>query len=339
VKAAALALLLVAACRDMDPEITPDAAIDAPDTACDPRTPRTVEPQVFVGPSGLEPRLDGLIDAAERSIDVQMYLFNDTVIASHLISAKQRGVAVRAIFDRQEGGNETVRGQLMAAGIEVLSSSEIYSYAHAKYLLIDGQRAVIMSMNFNTDAMTHERNYGIVDDDPQDVADVAGIFTADWALANGQHAAANLDCTRLIVSPTNAELRLQQLVASATSTLDVAALYIVDTGMRNAIGLAASRGVSVRVILETPDDQDGNDVTASYFQARGIPVHYATDAQFYLHAKLIVADGVAFVGSQNYSTSGLTLNREVGALVFEPDQAAIIHAQFESDWAATLTVP
>jgi len=96
------------------------ASIDAPNTACDPRAPRTVPPQAFVGPIGLEDRLDALIDGAQHSIDLQMYLFNDRTIATHLVSAAQRGVTVRAIFDAQENGNDAVRGQLMAAGIDVM---------------------------------------------------------------------------------------------------------------------------------------------------------------------------------------------------------------------------
>ena len=59
---------------------------------------------------------------------------------------------------------------------------------------------------------------------------------------------------------------------------------------------------------------------ATFLGGKGIPVKYAI-AQFYLHAKLIIADGVAFVGSENMSPTSLTQNREVGALVFEPDQA------------------
>jgi len=63
-------------------------------------------------------------------------------------------------------------------------------------------------------------------------------------------------------------------------------------------------------------------------------VKYAV-SQFYLHAKLLIADGVAFVGSENMSTTSMTQNREMGALVFEPDQAAVIQNQFNADWAVT----
>jgi phosphatidylserine/phosphatidylglycerophosphate/cardiolipin synthase-like enzyme len=58
-----------------------------------------------------------------------------------------------------------------------------------------------------------------------------------------------------------------------------------------------------------------------------------------IHAKLIIADGVVFVGSQNMSVTALTQNREVGAFVFEPTPAQVAITQFASDWAAAATPP
>jgi len=183
--------------------------------------------------------------------------------------------------------------------------------------------------------MTLERNYGMVDTDPEDVTDVIAIFDQDWVLANGgTPALPDLTCTRLIVSPVNSHQRLLELLASAKTTLDVEVLYITDAPIQNAVVAAHDRGVTVRVILEDPNDTTSNLGLAQYLMSRGITVKYAVN-QFYLHAKLIIADGVAFVGSENMSPTSLSQNREVGALVFEPDQAAVIQTQFDADWAST----
>jgi cardiolipin synthase A/B len=187
-------------------------------------------------------------------------------------------------------------------------------------------------MNWNYDAFVNERNYGIVDRDPEDVADLQKIFEQDWALANGQAPTApDLTCTRLIVSPTNSKQRLLEHINSATTNLDVELMYISETTVRNAIGAAKMRGVNVRAILLDPA---GDEVT--YLKNLGVTVK--TPDSFYLHAKLIVADGVAFVGSENMSFTSLTKNREVGALVFEPAAVAPIQAQFDADWTSSTTV-
>jgi phosphatidylserine/phosphatidylglycerophosphate/cardiolipin synthase-like enzyme len=342
-KCLALVAVVLAACSSenaADDQPAPDAAPDASDgIGCTTTSPRTTPPEAFVGPDGLQDRISALIDSAQSSLDLQMYLFTVRPLADKIVAAKQRGVTVRVILDPDEAGNLNVTPTLTNGGIDWKNASTIYTFAHAKYLLVDHATAVIMSMNFNLDAMDKERNYGMVDTDAEDVADLQAIFEQDWALANGHDAAApDLSCTRLIVSPVNANARLLAFINSATTTLDVEVLYITDATVRNAIGAAKQRGVNVRVILEDPSDQNTNADTTTYLKNLNIPVKYA-DNQFYLHAKLIIADGVAFVGSQNFSPTALTHNREVGALVFEPASEAVIEQQFEADWAITTAAP
>ena len=338
-RAAYVLLLVLAACRPDhaadDDDIDSGATVDAPDgSGCTATTPRTATPETFIGPTGLENRIGALIDGAQSSLDVQMYLFTVQSLANKIVAAKQRGVAVRVILDPDEAGNANVTPIFTSGGVTWKNAASIYSYSHAKYLLIDRQAAVIMSMNFNYDAMDNERNYGMVDRDPEDVADVQAIFEQDWQLANGMPAtAANLACTRLVVSPTNAKQRLIDHINSATSSLDVEVMYVSDMQVQSAIGAAKTRGVNVRVII-----LESTDPSVTYFKSVGIPVKTPPNT-FYLHAKLLIADQVAFVGSENMSYTSLTRNRELGALVFEPTAFAPIKQQFEADWSASTTVP
>ena len=339
-KLLALVAALLAACGSSHDTPAVDAPHDIPDgVGCTPTTARTMMPDTFVGPTGLQDRLGTLIDSAQTSLDVQMYLFTVKPLADKIVAAKSRGVAVRVILDPDEAGNANVTPTFTGAGIAWKNASTVYQFSHAKYLIIDRVTAVIMSMNFNGDAMVNERNYGMVDKDPEDVADLQLVFDQDWALANGQTPAApDLTCTRLIVSPTNAQQRIYTHIQSAQHTLDIESLYITDASLRSAVVAAANRGVTVRVILEDPSDQASNTDATTTFKAANIPVKYAT-TQFYLHAKLIISDGIAFVGSENLSPTALQHNREVGALVFEPAAVQPIQAQFDSDWAATTPAP
>ncbi|MFT3693096.1 MAG: phospholipase D-like domain-containing protein [Kofleriaceae bacterium] len=337
----ALLLLGLIACRSGDDAADDqpgpvDAESDGPDGyGCTALTPRMGAVQTFVGPDGLQDRLATLIDSATTSLDVQMYLFTVKDLAQHITSARTRGVRIRVILDPDEAGNNAVEPILTSGGVPWKNAPAIYSYSHAKYLIIDRQTAVIMSMNFNATAMTMERNYGFVDRDPEDVTDLQAVFEQDWALANAQQAALpDFTCTRLIISPVNSNQRILEHIASATRTLDIEALYITDAIVRNYVAAAADRGVVVRVILEDPNDTPDNAGIAAFLMPHDIPVKYAVD-QFYLHAKLIIADGVAFVGSENFSPTSLTQNREIGALITEADQVVPIQAQFDADWAIT----
>jgi len=42
-----------------------------------------------------------------------------------------------------------------------------------------------------------------------------------------------------------------------------------------------------------------------------------------------------FVGSENFSSTSLTKNREVGALVFEAGATTVVQTQFDTDWNTT----
>jgi phosphatidylserine/phosphatidylglycerophosphate/cardiolipin synthase-like enzyme len=331
-----VALALVA-CRPSDSAEDSDAAPptpDAPDgTGCTALTPRSEAPDPIVGPSGLEAKMGALIDGAKTSLDIQMYLFTVDSIAAKIVAAKQRGVAIRMLLDKDEAGNLNVTPTLTSGGVNWKWASSLYTFSHAKYMVVDKAQAVIMSMNWNVDAMRTERNYGIIDRDIEDIADVQAIFEADWQLASGgAPTAANLACTRLVVSPTNSKTRLLEHINSATTNLDVETMYVSETTIRDAIIAAKTRGVAVRVIVN-----EATDDAVAFFKQAGITVKIP--ATFYLHAKLIIADQVAFVGSVNMSYTSLVKNREVGALVFEPTAFAPIQSQFDSDWNVSTAIP
>jgi phosphatidylserine/phosphatidylglycerophosphate/cardiolipin synthase-like enzyme len=305
-----------------------DAAPDAPGPGCWGMSPRSSPAEAFIGPTGLQNRMTSLIDGAQSKLDVQMYLFTVTALADRIIAAKNRGVAVRVLLDPDHDGNVNVRNKLMAATVPTRNAPSVYSFSHAKYLVVDGKTAVIMSMNFNVDAMNQERNYGMITKDADDVADTQAIFNMDWAGAGGESPMpADLACTRLVVAPNNAKQRIVDFVKGAKTTLDIEAMYIADDDVRAAVIDAKKRGVAIRVILEGSED---NTEVRNLFNANGITVKAPNG--FYLHAKLMIADGVAFVGSENFSITALTKNRELGAFVFEPGPAATIQQQFDADW-------
>ncbi|HEY4056119.1 MAG TPA: phospholipase D-like domain-containing protein [Kofleriaceae bacterium] len=342
------AILLVGACNSGgsgssddqtgDDNMTGDDGSGSDPGTCSPLTPRSVDPETFIGPTGLQDRIGAFFDGAQTSLDVQMYLWTVKPLAQKLIDAKNRGVTVRVILDPDEAGNAAVEPMLTNANIPWRNASSIYTYAHAKYIVRDGSAGAIMSMNFNADAMASgssgERNYGLIDKDPDDVKDLGAIFKQDWALAsNGAETAqpADLSCTRLVVSPTNSKTRLLAHINSARQSLALEVMYLSETDVRAAVLAAKDRGVDVRVIIG-----DDTDDSIPMLEAKGIPVKTATS--FYLHAKLIVADDVAFVGSENMSYTSLVKNREVGALVFEPSAMPVITQQFEADWTGAKTL-
>lgn len=332
--AAALALLL-AACPapeagDPDAPIAIDAPIDAP--ACDPDRPRAQAPLAIIGPdggaTGLEGRVLALIDGATQSIDVQMYAFTLTNIADRLIAADRRGVPVRVLLDGNQSANASIRTRLQGGGVEVVTAPAQFQNAHAKYVIVDRARAILMSANFTQAGMDDQRNYGIDDRDPEDVADLVEIFAADVA-----NRPAALTCPRLVITPGDSRTRVLSLIGNAQTSIDLELYYLADSAVRAAVVAAHDRGVAVRVLLAATNEIPDNATTAQQLTAEGISVR--TLANPVVHSKLLLVDGTAaLIGSNNMSLTSLRENREVGAIVRDAQTIAPVRTQFEADWSA-----
>lgn len=303
-----------------------------PAKSCDPLEPRAADPEIFIGPMGLKDKLVALIGSAKTSLDVLIYEIDDPDVIAALVAAKKRGVAVRMVIDRNNQG--TAKSTLVAAGVEVHDSSSIFPYAHAKSMLIDKSRSVIMSMNMNEYSIMGERNYGAVSTEPGDAEDLSKVFEADFA---GTPMNVDLGCSKLLVAPLNARPRILDLISSTKSKLVMSVMYLTDPALLQATLDRAAAGVATRIILADPGWIKGNDVTAQKLAAAKIPVKYMKFLD--CHAKLIVSDDRAFVGSENMSANSVDANREVGIIVSNPPSVAPIEKQFEADWLNATVAP
>jgi phosphatidylserine/phosphatidylglycerophosphate/cardiolipin synthase-like enzyme len=68
--------------------------------------------------------------------------------------------------------------------------------------------------------------------------------------------------------------------------------------------------------------------------AAGVDIRtYAADAPLYIHAKLILSDGIsALIGSQNFSASSLKYNRELGIILSDSNLLNSLQTTFQNDW-------
>jgi phosphatidylserine/phosphatidylglycerophosphate/cardiolipin synthase-like enzyme len=305
--------------------------VDPP--ACDMWAPHSQEPEIVIGPTGLQSKLVELMNGAQSEILLMMYQLSCGGCIDGLIAAKGRGVNVRVLLDGAQYVNTASHNQLAAAGIEVKDAPAEFNHAHAKVMIIDQQTALVMSANMNVYSMSSERNYGVINHDAQDIEDLTAIFERDWA---GQ-GAVDTSCTRLIIGPENARDRILELIASAEQELLFEAMYITDDQVLSAIKAKLAQGVAVRVLFAHPEWIDSNVATATELEAAGAQTKYLY--QYEVHAKMVIADGVAFVGSENFSWNSLTNNREVGMLVTEPNAAAQIKQQVETDWTQGVAAP
>jgi len=306
-------------------DAAPRADLGPVTPSCDPYSVRSPAPEVLIGPVGLETKLLQRIQLAQKQILVMIYQFTRYNFSNALIAAHKRGVQVKVLLDGKQGANSSVRSKLTAAGIAVKSAPTSFTHAHAKVIWIDGYEAIVMSANLITYSMGGERNYGVIDRDPYDLKQLKQLFDRDWAGTG----TVDLSCSRLVVSPINARARMLAHVNRAKKTLDFAVMYLDDKTIKTAVLAQAKAGVAVRVLLANPAWITSNTARAAELKAAGVPVKYFKN--YDLHAKLMISDGIPFVGSQNFSYTSIQKNREIGVFVNASTRSQIV-AQFAADW-------
>lgn len=300
--------------------------------------------QVFVEPDAGYQVITNAISEAKQSVWVEMYLLTERHIIQDLEEAAHRGVDVRVMLEGHPYGEGSVSptetlDRLNAAGVKAKTTNPSFALTHEKGMIIDGQTVYIMTSNFTVSALggsrsTTNREYGIIDNNSQDVQAVTNIFNADWNRTDAQFNDPNL-----VVSPVNSRNAFTSLINSAHSTLLIEAEEMQDSGIEQAIVEAAKRGVHVQVILPAPSgsSSDSNSQGISTIQQGGAQVK--EDPHYYMHAKIIVVDRQkAFVGSENISTASLEKNRELGIIAADQNVINTLQQTFQQDWGDSQNV-
>jgi phosphatidylserine/phosphatidylglycerophosphate/cardiolipin synthase-like enzyme len=275
-----------------------------------------------------------LINGATTSIDLTMYELADTTAEQDLVAAEDRGVDVRVILDhREESENSAAYDYLKDNGVGVVWSSSAYYYTHEKSLVVDDSTAVIMTANLTSEYYSTSRDFGIIDTDTNDVAAIAAVFNADYA-----HTAVTPgDGDDLVWSPTNSQTQLLALINGATTSLQIYSEEMDDTAIESALVKAAERGVDVQLVGENEDGE--YDSAYTKLADAGVQIsYYSSSTGFYIHGKVIeadygTADAKVFIGSENFSSTSLNENRELGLIISDPTVMSSIASTFASDFS------
>lgn len=296
---------------------------------------------VFVEPTAGDHSITSAILSAQKSVWVEMYLLSDRNIIRALEEAAHKGIDVRVMLEMHPfGGGGSPRKTLdllKAAGAQAQPTAPSFTLTHEKGMIIDGSTAYIMTSNFTRSALggtsggrggTTNREYDIVDSNPQDVQSIVAIFNADW-----NHTTAQFNDPNLVVSPVNSRNAFTSLIGSAHSTLLIECEEMKDSGIEQALVDAAKRGIHIQIILPSPrsSSSDSNSQGIDTIKQGGVQVK--EDPRLYMHAKIIVVDGQrAFVGSENISTQSLDQNRELGIVVADGGVLRTLQQTFQQDW-------
>jgi cardiolipin synthase len=300
-------------------------------------------------PEGLKPVADA-IATAHTSIKMIMFHLSEKSVIAALLQARARGVDVRLILDAknlESRSSQKIVLELKNAGIVVTPSSPEFSITHAKAMVIDDRRAVIMSLNLTT-LYEKTRDYALTTEDPAVVAEFLRVFDADVENAAARtKVTPPLSCPSLIWSPVNSESRLVGMIDSAKTTIVASSENLGDTAIDRALANAANRGVKVRILAPLCDLNPNpllnvpvaREMETEHIDARLMPAPSSPDLP-YIHAKMMLVDGArAYVGSINFSENSTRHARELGILFDDRPAVMQIATAFELDWSKAIAPP
>ncbi|ESS08757.1 MAG: phospholipase D [uncultured archaeon A07HN63] len=300
--------------------------------------------------------IDALLAADQRGVDTAVLVEGDPV----------GGMTTRqaAALDRLAAGGVAVNVMTGAAAR--------FRFHHAKYAVAD-DRAVVLTENWKPAGTggASSRGWGVTVDSERVADELAAIFDHDttwkdtprWTAVRSEIETVEADpstgsypqrhppqpttadAVRVLAAPDNAESELVELIDRTDDRLLVVQPSIgsADYALLRAAMRAAERGVTVQILLGGNwYNEDENEQLADQLRTNAadsempLSVRIAPDNRRFgkIHAKGIVADDTAVVGSLNWNNNSAENNRELAVAITDPGVADYYRNVFMGDWQA-----
>ena len=271
------------------------------------------------------------ISAARTRVWLQMYIFDDDALGRQferaLARCAARGVEVRVLCDGYgcRHSRHTLLRRLQKCGVR----TELWNAPkgvradcrnHRKILITDNI-AFVGGANIAVRYLRHWRDV-CIEIRGESVAMFERVFAEDWAEVCGEKLPVGSvppnPAVGIVFRPSEMELTVAQMIEGAERRVLVSTPYLIPTArVERALAERAAAGVKVQVLIPLRSDTPLTG-TASMGCARrlmrwGVEVWLYTEG--FNHAKVIVCDHCALLGSMNLDYRSLGRNREVMALL------------------------
>jgi phosphatidylserine/phosphatidylglycerophosphate/cardiolipin synthase-like enzyme len=271
-----------------------------------------------------------LLTGARASLWMEMYLLTDEATIDALIERRRAGIDVRVVLEphpyQADGANDDAFARLAAAGVLVAWSSPRFALTHAKAIVVDHARLVVLTLNLTRAGLTSNREYAVVDEDARDVAAAESLFRADLAGAPAPGTEG-----RLLASPTSMRPALTEAIGRASRAVAVEMEELSDAAVVDALAAARARGCAVAVALPGSGTSAATSGAARRLATAGVDVRFV-DAPT-VHAKAVIADDWLYVGSANLTAASLDANRELGLALRDSAALRVVARTIADDLA------
>jgi cardiolipin synthase len=308
------------------------------------------------------------IDSAKDYVLVEFYIIHDDEIGrqlkDHLVAKAKEGVRVYLAFDGVGSHDlpESYQNELREAGAEVRyfrtrkgpgNRFQVNFRNHRKIVVVDGKLGFVGGLNVGDEYVgkgplspwrdTHLKVEGPL------IQTIQLAWVQDWNWADGDvpeltwepTPAANGDMIAVSVPTGPADeipsgsAYATHLIHSARKRVWIASPYFIpDEPALYALGLAAMRGVDVRIIIPEESDSALVQLARNMFfkQLADLGVKFFLHRPGFMHQKVIlVDDDFASVGTFNFDIRSFRLNFEIVAAVIDQVFAGEVEKMLTND--------
>jgi cardiolipin synthase len=311
------------------------------------------------------------IAAAQRTIALEIYIFEDDVIGRQFIDAlcarAEAGVEVRFLFDGVGSFSlpDSALARMRAAGVELVEFHPVAPWRrrfnwwhrdHRKILVVDDEIAFVGGLNIGKEYASKEQG----GDGWHDmhcslrgpiVADLSRTFRRNWIANDGRNYPPMPSAetsppgdgeafVRMIDNSLTKRRRairqayLKVLYAAQQQVLLKNAYFLPDRPLRRAIARAVQRGVEVVVIVPGNSDVRMIEWAGHYIHRRltRAGARILRWPNVMMHAKTAVIDSVwSTIGSYNLDARSLRYNLEITVEILDQQVGAEMVKQFKRD--------
>jgi phosphatidylserine/phosphatidylglycerophosphate/cardiolipin synthase-like enzyme len=287
---------------------------------------------------GVDNAVVALLDAAKQSIDLTTFDLNLPSVLDALISAEQRGVQVRVVYDGENGettldANKSPTGkavdavaELKAAGIPLVNGGRSNGLMHDKMIIVDGKALVMGSWNMSYNDTYRNNNNLLVITDPTLIANYQAKFNELFedqrfgtkAIVGAQTPLLSPGGVRVanyFSPPDHVMDKLVALVSGAQKSIRFMIFTYTHPDLGDAMIERYKAGVDVAGIIESRASTQGQLVP---LYCAGVPVKVDGNPYTMHHKVIIIDESIVVTGSFNFTKSADEENDDNVLIIYSP---------------------
>lgn len=286
------------------------------------------------------------IDQAQESIQMSAYQIKDPMIAEALIQCARRNLKVELVLEEspyehafnRDNSQTMILPKLIEAGITIYGRPQYLKdmypkgHYHARYILIDSKRFLLVTGNFDETTFDHCRDFAIgfnKDTYRVEFETLQSLFIND---AHNEPLSSSVP-PAIIIGPEQQREKIITFLKTAQRNIKLYQQYFNDPEvLKTLIHLIKERKVKVELLMmpyPSGYDKDPNIAAQDQLKKQGADVRLILDR--YSHARaIIVDDQSALVGTAQLSPPSLDENREI-SLIIKGHVVTQLIAQFQQD--------